>query len=49
MKLKLKGRHFDITEEIQTKRQDVVKTLTLNDFQQCFLSWKCRWDRCINT
>jgi hypothetical protein len=36
MKLKLKGRHFDSLEEIQTERQDVMKTLTRNDFQQCF-------------
>jgi hypothetical protein len=36
MKLKLKGRHFDSIEEIQTKSQDAMKTLTQNIFQQCF-------------
>jgi hypothetical protein len=48
MKLKLKGRRFDSIEEIQTESQDVMKTLTRNDFQQCFRSWKSLWNRCIN-
>jgi hypothetical protein len=48
MKLKIKGQRSDSTEEIQTKLQDVTKTLTRNDFQQCFRSWKSCWDHCIN-
>jgi hypothetical protein len=46
--LKLKGRGFDSTEEIQTEWQDMMKTLTRNDFHQCLRSWKSRWDRCVN-
>jgi hypothetical protein len=26
----------------------VMKMLMRNDFQQCFISWKPRWDCCIN-
>ena len=48
IKFKLNGPHFDSMEEIQTKLQNVMKTLTRNNFQQCFLSWKSRWDCCIN-
>jgi hypothetical protein len=48
MKLKLKRRRFDSIEEIQTGMQDVLNTLTRNNFQQCFRSWKSRWNRCIN-
>jgi hypothetical protein len=48
MKVKLKGRHFESIEEIQAESQDVMKMLMQNDFQQCFRSWKSRWDRCIN-
>jgi hypothetical protein len=49
MKFKLlNGWQFDSTEEIQTKSQNVMKTLTRNNFQQCFQSWKSRWDHCIN-
>jgi transposase len=33
MKLKLKGRRFDSTEEIQTESQGVLDTLTEKDFQ----------------
>jgi len=48
MKLKLKGWRFDSTEEIQTELQNAMKTLTRNDFQKCFLSWKSSWNRCGN-
>jgi hypothetical protein len=48
MKLKLKGRCFDSTEEIQTKSQNVMKMLMQTDFQKRFLSQKSCWNRCIN-
>jgi len=48
MKLKLKGQHFDSTEEIQNKLQKVMKTLMQNDFQKCFWSWKSCWNCCIS-
>jgi histone-lysine N-methyltransferase SETMAR len=49
MKLKLKGQRFESSEEIQAELQDMTKMLTQSDFQQCFLSWKSHWDRCINS
>jgi hypothetical protein len=48
MKLKLKGQRFDSSEEIQTKSQDVMKTLTWKESQQCFWLWKSSWDHCNN-
>ena len=36
MKLKLKGRRFNTTEEIQAKTQKVLDTLTEKDFQEAF-------------
>jgi hypothetical protein len=48
MKLKLKGRRFDDIKEIQTVSLNVMKTLTRNDCQKCFRSWKSSWNRCIN-
>jgi hypothetical protein len=48
MKLKLKWRRCDSPEECQIESQDALKTLTQNDLQQCFRSWKSRRDRCIN-
>jgi len=48
IKHKIKGSHFDSTEEIQTESQDVMKMLMQNGFQLCFPSWKSCWDHCIN-
>jgi hypothetical protein len=36
MKLTLKGRWFDTTEEIQAESQGVLDTLTEKDFQEAF-------------
>jgi hypothetical protein len=36
MKLKLTGRRFDTTEEIQAESQRVLGTLTEKDFQETF-------------
>ena len=35
MKLQLKGRCFDMTEEIHTETQEVIDTLTFENFQRC--------------
>jgi hypothetical protein len=48
MKLKLKGRRFDNTEEIQAESQKVFDTLTAKDFQEAFQKWRRRWDRCLH-
>jgi hypothetical protein len=48
MELRLKGRRFDTTEDIQAESQEVLNTLTLENFQGCLESWKKRWDRCID-
>jgi hypothetical protein len=47
MKLRLKGRRFDTTEEIHAESQDVIDTLTFENFQGCIKSWETRWDRCM--
>jgi hypothetical protein len=36
MKLKIKGRNFDTTEENQTESWEMKKMLMQNDFQLCF-------------
>jgi len=48
MKLRLKGRRFDTTEEIHTETQEVIDTLTFENSQGCMKSWETRWDRCIH-
>jgi hypothetical protein len=48
MKLKLKGRRFDIIEGIEAESQRVLDTLKENDFQESFYKWRRRWDRCLH-
>jgi hypothetical protein len=38
---------FDTIEEIQAESQRVLDTLTEKDFQEAFLKWRRRWDRCL--
>jgi len=47
MKLKVKGRQFDTTEEIQAESQRVLDSLIEKDFQEAFQKWSRRWDRCL--
>jgi hypothetical protein len=48
MKLRLKGRRFDTTEEIHPELLEVIDTLTFENFQGCTKSCETHWDRCIH-
>jgi histone-lysine N-methyltransferase SETMAR len=48
MKLRLKGRRFDTTEEIHTESKVVINTLIFENFQECMKSWETCQDHCIN-
>jgi len=48
MKLRLKGRSFDTTEEIHAELQEIIDTLTLENFEGCMKSWERPWDHCIH-
>jgi hypothetical protein len=37
---RLKGRHFDTVEVIETESQAVLNTLTEHDFQDAFKKWQ---------
>jgi len=47
LKLRMKGRTFDTTEEIQEELQRVLDTIPKKDFQGCFQAWQKRWYHCI--
>ena len=47
MKLQLKGRCFDTIEEIHAEMQEVIDTLTFENFQECMKSWETCWDCCV--
>jgi len=40
IKLQLKGRHFASIEEVQAESQQMLNTLTLADFNECFQNGK---------
>jgi hypothetical protein len=44
----LKERRFDTTEEIRAESQEVIDTLSFENFQGCIKSWKTRRDRSIH-
>jgi hypothetical protein len=47
MKLRLKGRRFDTTEEIQAESPRLLDTLTEKDLQAAFQKLRRWWDRCL--
>ena len=47
MKLQLKGQRFLSIEEFQAEPQQVLNTLTQENFKECFQKRQNRWDRCI--
>jgi hypothetical protein len=48
MKLWLKGCSFDTTEKIHAESQEVIETLTFENFQGCMKSWETCCDHCIH-
>jgi hypothetical protein len=39
---------FDTTEEIHVESQEVIDTLTFENFQGCMESWETHWNYCIH-
>jgi hypothetical protein len=48
MKLWLKERCFDTNEEIHSETQEVIDTLTFENFHRCMKSWETCRDHCIH-
>ena len=42
----MKGKRFESIQEIEAAMTAQLKTLTKEDFQNCFIKWKERWDKC---
>jgi len=49
MKRDLKGKRFQNVEELREKMMEARKTITLQEFQNCFEQWKKQWDKCIDS
>jgi hypothetical protein len=46
LKMKFKGRRFQMVDEIQAESQAALNTLGENYFQECLKNWQRRWDHC---
>jgi len=49
LKLKLKGHHFGMMENIQKVVTNDLHPLTQNDFRYCYDQWKERWNHCVTS
>ena len=47
VKMTMKGKCFESIQDIETATTVQLKTLTKEDFQNCFRKWQERWDKCV--
>jgi hypothetical protein len=48
LKSKLKGRWFQMNQEIMENSQTELRGISKEAYQDCFQKWQRRWERCIN-
>ena len=49
VKMTMKGKHFELIQDIEATMPAQLKTLTKEDFQNCFRKWQERWDKCVRS
>jgi len=49
VKMTMKGKRFESIQDIEAARTAQLKTLTKEDFQNCFRKWQERWDKCVRS
>ena len=45
----MKGKGFESIQDIEAAMTVQLKTLTKEDFQNCFRKWQERWDTCVRS
>jgi len=45
----MKGKRFESIQDIEAATTAQLKTLTKEDFQNCFRKWQERWDKCVRS
>jgi len=43
----MKGKCFESIQDIEAATTAQLKTLTKENFQNCFRKWQERWDKCV--
>ena len=49
IKMTVKGKRFESIQDIEAATTAQLKTLTKDDFQNCFRKWQERWDKCVRS
>ena len=49
IKMTVKGKRFESIQDIEAATTAQLKTLTKEDFQNCFRKWQERWDKCVRS
>src|SRR5215469_4391510 len=49
VKMSMKGKRFESIQDIEAAMSAQLKTLTKEDFQNCFRKWQERWDKCVRS
>jgi hypothetical protein len=49
VKITTKGERFESIQDIEAATTAQPKTLTKEDFQNCFRKWQERWDKCVRS
>ena len=49
VKMTMKGKRFGSIPDIEAATTAQLKTLTKEDFQNCFRKWLERWDKCVRS
>jgi len=45
----MKGKRFGSIQDTKATTTAKLKTLTKEDFQNCFRKWQERWDKCVRS
>ena len=49
VKMTMKGKRFESIQGIAAAAAAQLKTLTKEDFQNCFRKWQEQWDKCVRS
>jgi len=49
VKMTMKGKCFELIQDIEAATTAQLKTLMKEDFQNCFRKWQQRWDKCVRS
>jgi hypothetical protein len=49
VKMTMKGKRFESIQDLEAALTQQLKTLTKQDFQNCFRKWQERLDKCVRS